>query len=282
MSIVAKGKPQRYILASSCPFFDAQHNLLGAVAVMHDITERRRAEEKLAETVDSLNASNRDLEQFAYIASHDLQEPLRMVANYVQLLERRYKDKLDQDAKDFIYYASDGAVRMQQLIDSLLEYARLHSRQKQFKTVNLDRVLQRVLRDLEKSILESGARITAGPLPDVFGDDVQLGQVFQNLISNALKFKGEDSPKIQIDAEEFYDHWKITVRDNGIGIEPEYQERIFKIFQRLHSRADYSGTGIGLAVFKRIIERHNGTSGVESAAGKGSSFWFTLPKKEEI
>lgn len=244
--------------------------------------EKAETAEALEEAVGELSSSNRDLEQFAYIASHDLQEPLRMVANYVQLLERRYKDKLDQDAKDFIYYASDGAVRMQKLIDSLLEYSRLHSRQKQFKTVNLDRVLQRVLRDLEKRILESGAKITAGPLPGIFGDEVQLGQVFQNLISNALKFKGEDPPKIQIASEEFPDHWKITVRDNGIGIEPEYQEKIFKIFQRLHSRAEYPGTGIGLAVFKRIIERHGGTSGVVSEAGKGSSFWFTLPKREEI
>jgi PAS domain S-box-containing protein len=282
MSIVAKGQPPRYILASSCPFFDAQHNLLGAVAVMHDITERKHAEEKLSKTVDSLNASNRDLEQFAYIASHDLQEPLRMVANYVQLLERRYKDKLDQDARDFIYYASDGAVRMQKLIDSLLEYSRLHSRSKPFEPVDLNRVFQRVLRDLEKSILESGAKITAGPLPRVSGDEVQLGQVFQNLISNALKFKGEDSPQIQIAAEDFHGYWKITVCDNGIGIAPEYQGKIFKIFQRLHSRTEYPGTGIGLAVFKRIIERHGGMSGVESAAGKGSSFWFTLPKKEEI
>lgn len=231
-----------------------------------------------ANLTEELRTSNRDLEQFAYIASHDLQEPLRMIANYMQLLERRYKDQLDQDAKEFIGFAVDGAVRMQQLIDSLLEYSRLHSRKKPFESVDLNLVLQRVLRDLEGRILETGAKVTSDPLPQVFGDGVQLGLVFQNLISNALKFRGKKSPEIHISTEEFSDHWKITVRDNGIGIEPEHQERIFKIFQRLHSRAEYSGTGIGLAICKRVIERHHGETCVESSVGNGSSFWFTLPK----
>ncbi|NOU36833.1 MAG: PAS domain S-box protein [Kiritimatiellaceae bacterium] len=271
---------QRTVLWNSAPIFGPDgKRQMATIAQGQDITNRKEAQEKLIEAMDELRVSNRDLEQFAYIASHDLQEPLRMVSNYVQLIERRYKDKLDQDARDFIYYASDGAMRMQKLIDSLLEYSRLHSRQKPFAPVDLNRILQRVLRDFEKRIFESGAHVTAGPLPGVSGDEVQLGQVFQNLISNALKFKGDKSPEVQISADEFPDHWKITVRDNGIGIAPEYQERIFKIFQRLHSRADYPGTGIGLAVFKRIIERHGGKSGVESEAGKGSSFWFTLPKK---
>jgi|GEM_PF-2676116 len=246
-----------------------------------DITSRKRAEQQLAATMDQLRVSNRDLEQFAYVASHDLQEPLRMIANYVQLIERRYKDKLDQDARDFIHYAVDGAVRMQQLIDSLLEYSRLQSRKKPFNDVDLDGVLKQALHDMERLIVETGARITSDPLPAVRGDEVQLGQIFQNLVSNALKFKDTGRPEIHITAEEIPGYWKISVRDNGIGIEPEHQDKIFKIFKRLHSRADYPGTGIGLAVCKRIIERHGGEIGVESEAGKGSLFWFTLPKKEK-
>lgn len=246
-----------------------------------DITERKQAEENLAATMENLRVSNRDLEQFAYIASHDLQEPLRMVANYMQLIERRYKDKLDQDASDFIGYAVDGVVRMQQLIDSLLNYSRLQTRKRPFEMVSLDLVLQRVLRDMEGRVLETGAQITADPLPQVYGDALQIGLVFQNFISNALKFRGETSPEVRITAEESLKHWKLTIRDNGIGIAPEHQERIFKIFQRLHSRAEYPGTGIGLAICRRIIERHGGETGVESELKKGSAFWFTLPKKGE-
>ncbi len=246
-----------------------------------DITLRKKAEQQLAATMEQLRASNRDLEQFAYIASHDLQEPLRMIANYVQLIERRYKDKLDQDACDFIHYAVDGAVRMQQLIDSLLEYSRLQSRKKPFDSVDLNGVLKQALHDIERLIVETDARITSDSLPEILGDAVQLGQIFQNLISNALKFRGEAPPEVHIFAEESSGYWKISVRDNGIGIEPEHQDKIFKIFKRLHSRADYPGTGIGLAVCKRIIERHGGETGVESEAGKGSTFWFTLPKKEK-
>ncbi len=251
------------------------------ICSIDDITARKAGEEKLAETIAELRASNRDLEQFAYIASHDMQEPLRMVAGYVQLLERRYKDKLDQDANDFIGFAVDGALRMRQLIDSLLEYSQVQTRQRSFEPVDLDQVLPGVLRDLEGSVLETSAQITADPLPHVYGDALQLGLVLQNLISNALKFHGEKSPEVHIAAEELSKYWKITVRDNGIGIEPQYQERIFKIFQRLHSHAEYPGTGIGLTVCKRIVERHGGETGVESEYGKGSSFWFTLPKKGE-
>jgi PAS domain S-box-containing protein len=254
---------------------------VAAIAQGQDITIRKQAERKLMETVEQLRSSNRDLEQFAYIASHDLQEPLRMVANFMQLLERRYKEKLDQDAKDFIGYAVDGAVRMQELIDSLLEYSRLHSRKKPFERTGLDTVLAGALRDLESRILEADAMVMHDPLPEVFGDPSQLRLIFQNLIGNALKFKGDRSPEISIAAEEQAEDWKITVHDNGIGIEPEYRERIFKIFQRLHSRGEYPGTGIGLAICRRIIERHGGKIGVDSQFGKGCCFWFTLPKKGE-
>jgi len=251
------------------------------VALLHNINRRKHTEQRLGEVVENLRVSNRDLEQFAYIASHDLQEPLRMVANYVQLLERRYKDKLDQDAKDFIRYAADGAIRMQALIDSLLEYSRLHTRKKPFEEVDLQKTLGRVLRDLEGRVLETGAKITVDPLPHVCGDSLQLGMVFQNFISNALKFRSKEPPEVHVAAEEFSSHWKITVSDNGIGIAPEHQERIFKIFQRLHSRSEYPGTGIGLAICHRIIERHGGKTGIESVLGKGSSFWLTLPRKGE-
>ncbi len=250
---------------------------------VRDISARKKAERNLNETMDELRASNRDLEQFAYVASHDLQEPLRMVSSYMQLIDRRYKDRLDQDARDFIAYAVDGAVRMQNLIDSLLEYSRLQSRKKPFAAVNLTKVFGQALLDLEGRILETGAQITAGSLPVVRGDAVQLGRVFQNLIGNALKFRGEKTPEVRVEAEEFSTHWKITVRDNGIGIEPEHQKKLFKIFQRLHSRAEYPGTGIGLAVCKRIIERHGGETGVESVHGmeKGVPSGSPFRKKED-
>lgn len=269
------------VLAKAAPIANAQGKITAGIVVFLDITERRETTQKLYEAMENLRISNRDLEQFAYIASHDLQEPLRMVANYMQLIERRYKDKLDQDAKDFIGYAVDGAVRMQQLIDSLLDYSRLQTRKNPFAMVSLEQVLQRVLHDLEGRIIEAGAQVTADPLPQVYGDALQIGLVLQNLITNAVKFRGEASPKVHIAAVEYPKHWKLTVSDNGIGIAPEHQERIFKIFQRLHSRAEYPGTGIGLAVCRRIIERHGGETGVESELTKGSTFWVTLLKKGE-
>lgn len=271
----------RNFMVRGIPLLNEDGSCKEWVGTCIDITDRKLAEDRLIATMKDLRTSNQDLEQFAYVASHDLQEPLRMVANYMQLLERRYKDKLDQNARDFIGFAVSGAVRMQQLIDSLLEYSRVQSRKKPFGEVNLGALLKQVLRDLEKPVLAAGARITADPLPHVFGDALQLGTVFQNLIGNALKFRGKNSPEIHIVADEFSRYWKITVRDNGIGIAPEYQERVFKIFQRLHNQTEYPGTGIGLAVCRRVIERHGGETGVESEFGKGSSFWFTLPKKGE-
>ena len=273
------GHEDRFILAKASPIMNALGQITAGVVVFLDITEQKENMQKLVDTMDHLRVSNRDLEQFAYIASHDLQEPLRMVANYMQLIERRYNDKLDQDGREFIAYAVDGAVRMQQLIDSLLDYSRLQTCKRSFEPVRLETVLQRVLRDLEGRILEVGAQITADPLPQVYGDALQIGLVLQNLISNALKFRGENPPVVHIGVENASTHWKIKVRDNGIGIAPEHQERIFKIFQRLHSRAEYPGTGIGLAICRRIIERHGGRTGVESELRKGSTFWFTLPKK---
>ncbi len=251
-------------------------------AVLRDVTERVRAEEALAEQAQELARSNADLEQFAYVASHDLQEPLRMVASYTQLLARRYRDRLDDDAQEFIGYAVDGVTRMQSLISDLLAYSRVGSRGDAVEPVELEALLARVLdSSLAAAVEESGATVTAGPLPTVLGDPVQLGQVLQNLVANAIKFRGAEPPRVHVSAERAGGEWTVSVRDNGIGISPEYAQRIFVIFQRLHSRAEYAGTGIGLAICKKIVERHGGRIRVEPAPGGGSDFRFTLPAEED-
>jgi PAS domain S-box-containing protein len=225
-----------------------------------------------------LARSNADLQQFAYVASHDLQEPLRMVASYLQLLERRYKDKLDTDANEFINYAVDGASRMQNLINDLLAYSRVGTQGKPFKSTNYEQVFRRVMLHLKIAIEESGAVITHDhPFPIVHADESQLVQVLQNLISNAIKFRGDQAPHIHIGAQHVNEEWVFSVKDQGIGIDPQYKERIFMIFQRLHNRTEYVGTGIGLAICKRIVERHGGRIWVESELVKGSTFYFTIP-----
>jgi PAS domain S-box-containing protein len=241
-----------------------------------DITRRVRATEALQKTADDLVRSNQDLEQFAYVASHDLQEPLRIVAGYLQLIERRYKDKLDADAHEFIAFAVDGAHRMQDLINDLLAYSRVGTQGHAMVATDVQAVLDRVTAGLAPLIQESGAVLTHGPLPTLSADPVQLGQLFQNLFSNAIKFRGEAPPAIHIRAERQDGRWLFRVKDNGIGIAPEYAERVFIIFQRLHMREKYAGTGIGLAICKRIVERHGGKIWVESKADAGSTFCFTL------
>ncbi len=224
--------------------------------------------------------SNSDLQQFAYVASHDLQEPLRMVASYLQLLERRYKDKLDADANEFISYAVDGAGRMQTLINDLLAYSRVGTQGKPFKLTDYGEVLKRALLQLKIAIEESGAVITYDePLPHIMGDENQLTQVLQNLVSNAIKFQGKEGPRIHIGVKQMEGEWVFSVKDQGIGMDPQYKDRIFLIFQRLHNRTEYLGTGIGLAICKRIIERHGGRIWVESEPEKGSTFYFTLPDR---
>lgn len=234
--------------------------------------------EQETKQLQELARSNSDLQQFAYVASHDLQEPLRMVASYLQLLERRYKDKLDADANEFIQYAVDGAGRMQNLINDLLAYSRVGTQGKPFKLTDYSDVLRQALLQLKMSIEESGAVITHDdPLPHVMADDSQLTQVLQNLVSNAIKFQGEQVPHIHVGAKRREGEWVFSVKDQGIGMDPQYKDRIFLIFQRLHNRTEYRGTGIGLAICKRIIERHGGRIWVESEQEKGSTFYFTIP-----
>src|SRR5712692_8866874 len=238
------------------------------------IEDQDRARRKL---ITELERSNKELEQFAYVASHDLQEPLRMVSSYTELLERRYGDKLDDKGRTFINFAVDGAVRMQRLINDLLEFSRVSTRGKPMQPVDVNRVLGAVRINLSVAIQEANALVTSDELPTVMADETQLVQLLQNLVGNAIKFKGDKSPRVHIAACERDGEWVFTVRDNGIGIDPEYFDRIFVIFQRLHVTADYPGTGIGLAVCKRIAERHGGRIWVESEPGNGATFSFSIP-----
>jgi len=254
--------------------------MIAVVGVHTDITARKRAEEALAEKADQLARSNAELQEFAYVASHDLQEPLRMVSSYVQLLEQRYAEALDEDAREFIGYAVDGAKRMQALINDLLAYSRVGTRGKPFAPTDCEAVLEAVLSNLEIAITESGAHVSHDPLPRVVADEGQLARVFQNLVGNALKFC-DGAPEIHVSADRRDGEWRLAVRDNGIGIEPEQQERVFVVFQRLHGRGEYPGTGMGLAITKKIVERHGGRIRVESEPGKGSTFYFTIPDRKE-
>jgi PAS domain S-box-containing protein len=256
---------------------DDENMPVAIVGSLRDITERKNAEAKLKQTMAELTRSNTELEQFAYVASHDLQEPLRMVASYTQLLGRRYKGKLDADADEFIGYAVDGATRMQSLINDLLAYSRVGTRGKPFEPTNCEDVFNNAITNLRVAIEEHAAVVTHERLPTVLADMTQMVQLFQNLIGNAIKFHSDRRPEVHVEARRNDAEWLFSVRDNGIGIAPEHYERIFVIFQRLHGREEYPGTGIGLAVCKRIVERHKGRIWVESEVGKGSTFYFTIP-----
>ena len=245
--------------------------------LQREVAERQRAEKGLAERTVELQRSNAELQQFAYVASHDLQEPLRMVTGYTQLLAKRYKDKLDSDAFEFIGFAVDGVTRMQSLIRDLLEYSRVGTRGHDLAMTDCNRVLDDTLKNLQAAIEESRARVTHDPLPVIMADQVQMGQLFQNLIGNAMKYRDSKPPEIYLGCKQEGNHWLFWVRDNGIGIDPQYAERIFIIFQRLHGRTEYRGTGIGLAICKKIVEHHGGKIWVESELGKGATFYFTIP-----
>lgn len=254
----------------------------GTILEFRDRTAEKKTEQDLVAKTADLVRSNRDLEQFAYVASHDLQEPLRMVTSYTQLLARRYKGQLSAEADEFIGFAVDGAMRMQALINALLAYSRVDSRGKPLVVCDLNAVLDHALDNLRLALEESGASLVRGNLPRVMGDPVQLMQLFQNLVGNAVKFRAKDRPPVvKIAAEKEGDLWRIRVSDNGIGIDSQYFDRIFVIFQRLHTKEEYPGTGIGLAMCKRIVERHGGTIEVSSTAGSGSIFTFTLREAGE-
>ena len=259
----------------------AEHERIQA-HLQREIAERGLAEERMKQQAEELKRSNAELEQFAYVASHDLQEPLRMVASYTGLLKRRYRGKLDADADEFIDYTMDGVNRMRALISDLLTYSRAGREDKPSHPTDSRAAVESALANLQAAVAERNALVVLGELPNVMANPVQLSQVFQNLIGNGLKFSRQDRPEITVGAERHGAEWTFSVQDNGIGIDPEYRERIFLIFQRLHKRDEYPGTGIGLAICKKIIERHGGRIWVESEAGKGANFRFTLRAMETV
>lgn len=262
---------------------DTDGTIVGLRGTVQDITERKRVEEDRERLIADLARSNQELEQFAYVASHDLQEPLRMVSSYMQLLEKRYKGQLDEKADTYIHFAVDGAQRMQKLIEGLLAYSRITRQGAEFRPVDTNKVFAQAVENLSAAIRESGAVVAEeAPLPTVAGDEMQLVQLFQNLIANAVKYRKPDLPPlVQVAARREGAEWVFSVHDNGIGIDPRYFERVFLLFQRLHTRQEYPGTGIGLSLCKRIVERHHGRLWVESTPGEGATFFFTLPADGE-
>ncbi|MBZ0296564.1 MAG: PAS domain S-box protein, partial [Anaerolineae bacterium] len=258
---------------------DEDERRFGACGVIMDVTQRKEIEGALMQFTDELRRSNEELEQFAYIASHDLQEPLRMVTSYLQLLEKRYGDVLEGDGKEFLDFAVDGATRMKRLINDLLLYSRVQRSREEFETVNMQKVLEQAENNVQTQIMDSGTAITADVLPEIIGHEAQMIQLLQNLLSNAIKFRSDQPPQIHIGAKREKGEWVFSIQDNGIGIGQEYLDRIFVIFQRLHPREEYPGTGIGLAICKKIVEKHNGHIWVESEIGKGTTFYFTVPVK---
>ena len=262
---------------------DARENLLyddltrlnNDLATAHRELAKKTAE--LGRLNGELDRSNKELAQFAYVASHDLQEPLRMVSSYTQLLSRRYKGRLDASADEFIAFAVDGASRMQTLINDLLAYSRVGTRGKEFEATDCEAAFDQALANLKTAIEECSAVVTHGPLPTMMADRMQIGQLLQNLIGNAVKYRGAEPPQVHVSATRSGNEWVFSVRDNGIGIDPQFAERIFVVFQRLHTRDEYPGTGIGLAICKKIVERHGGRIWVESQVGSGATFYFTVP-----
>lgn len=245
--------------------------------LFQDVSERERIARATELRMRELERSNADFEQFASTASHDLREPLRMVASYTQLLGEQYRGRLDERADKFIAYAVEGAQRMQRLIDDLLAYARLENAGRPSIPVAVSDVLRDTLVDMRAFIQEHSAQIAYAELPTVLVDPVQLAQLLQNLIHNAIKFRGASPPRVELSAERDGPMWRIAIKDNGVGIDPRHHERIFQMFQRLHERAKYAGNGIGLATARKIVERHGGRIGVTSAPGQGATFHFTLP-----
>ncbi len=282
-SIILPDNSQKIVRNQAEVVLNSDGKAVKMMGTIQDITDIKKAEENQKMLIEELKRSNNELQQFAYVTSHDLQEPLRTIASFTQLLEKRYKDRLDSDADEFIEYIVEAAKRMQILINDLLDYSRVSTRKKEFKLTHTEEVLKNVISNLRVAIDENKSLITSDPLPDVYADSGQLSQLFQNLIGNAIKFrKSEIPPKINITARKDKENneYIFSVSDNGIGFEPQYKDRIFTIFQRLHTREKYSGTGIGLSVAKKIVERHGGQIWAESEYGTGSTFFFTLPSDE--
>lgn len=252
------------------------------VGVVRDVTARNERKRALQQANERLKSSNERLEHFAYAASHDLQEPLRMVSSYLQLIQRRADDELTDETREYLEYAVDGADRMGAMIEGLLQYSRVETQGNPFEPVDLNDVVANVRTDLDVRISESDAEITVEELPRVAGDEIQLRQVFQNLVTNAIVYSGDDRPRIHIDAERSGEMWTVSVQDRGIGIEPEYQDKIFEVFQRLHAESEHPGSGIGLALCERIVERHGGDISVDSEPGEGATFSFSLPAVSHV
>ncbi len=272
--IVTKQAKIKWVMETVAPVhYQRKRATLGSLV---DVTERKQVEERLNQITAEMQRSNTELEQFAYVISHDLQEPLRMVSSYTQLLAKRYSNKLDSDADEFIAYAVDGAKRMQTLLHDLLDYSRVGTRGKPFTLVNCEHVVEQAMANLKIAIEESGAAVSYDVLPTVMGDEGQLVQLFQNLIGNAIKFRREEPPKVHIWARRRNSVVTFSVNDNGIGINPQHSQSIFEIFRRLHTREEYPGTGMGLAICKKIVERHGGHISVQSQPGQGSTFDFSV------
>jgi len=279
LMVVTKDGRQIPVSYNATVVRDSKGKITGVVGSARNMSVFKKAEKQKAETMNELGRSNAELEQFAYISSHDLQEPLRMVSSYTELLSRRYKGKLDADADEFIAYARDGAIRMQKMINDLLTYSRVSAIKSEFKPIDCEDVLESGLTNLKAAIEESDVAVTHDPLPTVMGTRSQFVQLFQNLIGNAIKFRAEKGPCIHISAQQKGNEWVFSVKDNGIGIQSEHKERIFVVFQRLHDKEDYPGTGIGLSICKKIVEGHGGRIWIESEPGKGSTFYFTIPTR---
>lgn len=275
ITVKSKSDEPRIVLLSSDLLRMNQGDML--LTSLQDITEKRKVEQKLLNTMKELERSNRDLEQFAFIASHDLQEPVRLMSSFAQLLERKVKDKIDGDAKSYLSFIFNSSLKMQSLIKDLLTYSRLGSKPRDFRSTDCNVILSAALSNLETLIKDNKAIITSSYLPNVYGDSTQIMELFQNLIINGIKFRGNNSPEIDINCVRKNDEWQFSFSDNGIGIEQEYYEKIFLIFRRLHTHEKYPGTGIGLTICKRIVETHGGRIWVESDEGKGTVFYFTLP-----
>ena len=272
--VVNKQAKIKWVMETVVPiYYRTKRATLGSLI---DVTERKQMEERLKQITAELQHSNTELEQFAYVISHDLQEPLRMVSSYTQLLAKRYSDKLGNDADEFIAYAVDGSKRMQSLLHDLLEYSRVGTHGKPFSLVNCEHIVEQAIANLKIAIEECEASVSYDVLPTIMGDEGQLVRLFQNLISNAIKFRREEAPQVHISAKRMNYIVTFSVKDNGIGIDPQHSQSIFEIFRRLHTIEEYPGTGMGLAICKKIVERHGGHISVQSQPGQGSTFYFSV------